>query len=233
MQLDGIVTWFVDIVNYLFASILPLEASKLHKDKLNSNAKYYEIRKCIPDPEIQSMLQFCHFAPRGKHYRPHRTTQKDAHHIFTTCEQCQRVGMTITCRHDMPQQPILFYEVFDVSGIDSIGLFLVSYGYAYILLVDYMEAKATKTNDAKVIVVRSNIFFVGLTNEQAKVFNKEIKKILQKIAHPNRKDWKDALQAHKTTYQTPLGMSPYWITFGKVCHLPIEIEHCAYWAMKR
>ncbi|RDX82740.1 gag-pol, partial [Mucuna pruriens] len=73
--------------------------------------------------------------------------------------------MTISRRHEMPQQPILFYEVFDVWGIDFMGPFPVSNGYSYILLgVDYMsrwvEAIATKTNDAKVVVdfLKSNIF---------------------------------------------------------------------------
>ena len=65
----------------------------------------------------------------------------------------------------MPQQPMLFCEVFDVLGIDFMGPFLVSFGFVYILLaVDYVskcvEAKPTRTNDAKVVVdfVRSNLF---------------------------------------------------------------------------
>jgi len=65
----------------------------------------------------------------------------------------------------MPQQPMLFCEVFDVWGIDFMGPFPVSSGFVYILLaVDYVskwvEAKATRTNDAKVVVdfVRSNLF---------------------------------------------------------------------------
>jgi len=49
----------------------------------------------------------------------------------------------------MPQQPMLFCEVFDVWSIDLMGPFLVSFGFNYILLVvDYVskwvEAKATK-----------------------------------------------------------------------------------------
>ncbi|RDY07770.1 Gag-Pol polyprotein, partial [Mucuna pruriens] len=66
----------------------------------------------------------------------------------------------------MPQQPILFCEVFDVRGIDFMGPFPVSNGYSYILLVvDYVsrwvEAIVTKTNDAKVVVdfLKSNIFY--------------------------------------------------------------------------
>ena len=43
-------------------------------------------------------------------------------------------------RQQMPQQPMLFCEVFDVWGIDFMGYFPVSFGYVYILLeVDYVS----------------------------------------------------------------------------------------------
>jgi hypothetical protein len=32
--------------------------------------------------------------------------------------------------------------------------------------------------------------------------------------------------------QTPIGTTPFKLVYGKACHLPVEIEHKAYWALK-
>ncbi|RDX92716.1 Pro-Pol polyprotein, partial [Mucuna pruriens] len=117
---------------------------------------------------------------------------------------------------------MIFCEIFDVWGINFMGALLVSYGNSYILLaIDYyvskwVEAKATKTNNAKTIVefVKFGVLkalisdqgshlcnhamatllekygvvhkvataYYLRTNGQAEVFNREIKKLLQKMA---------------------------------------------------
>ncbi|GJT36390.1 reverse transcriptase domain-containing protein [Tanacetum coccineum] len=74
------------------------------------------------------------------------------------------------------------------------------------------------------------------TNRQVEVSNRGFKRILERTVGENRASWSDKLQdalwAFHTAFKTPIGCTPYKIVYGKSCHLPIELEHKAYWALK-
>nr|GEU37069.1 integrase, catalytic region, zinc finger, CCHC-type, peptidase aspartic, catalytic [Tanacetum cinerariifolium] len=42
----------------------------------------------------------------------------------------------------------------------------------------------------------------------------------------------DALWEFRTAYKSPTRSTPFRIVYGKACHLPTEMEHKAYWALK-
>ncbi|GJW00396.1 reverse transcriptase domain-containing protein [Tanacetum coccineum] len=67
------------------------------------------------------------------------------------------------------------------------------------------------------------------------VSNRGLKRILERTVGENRASWSDkldgALWAFRTTFKTPIGCTPYKLVYGKACHLPIKLEHKAYWAL--
>jgi hypothetical protein len=74
------------------------------------------------------------------------------------------------------------------------------------------------------------------TNGQAEASNRQLKSILNETIEKGGKDWSKkldgALWVHRSAFKTPIGMTPYQFVYGKACHLPIELEHTAYWVIK-
>nr|GEU99233.1 retroelement Pol polyprotein-like [Tanacetum cinerariifolium] len=74
------------------------------------------------------------------------------------------------------------------------------------------------------------------TSGQVEVTNRGLKRTLERTVGENRALWTnkldDALWAFRKAFKTPICYTPYRLVYGKSCHLPLELEHKAYWALK-
>nr|GEV57030.1 reverse transcriptase domain-containing protein [Tanacetum cinerariifolium] len=103
-----------------------------------------------------------------------------------------------------------------------------------------VEAKALPTNNARVVCKFLKSLFARFGTPRAIIsdrgINDQFIKVMLKTVGENCASWSDklddALWAFRTAFKTPIGCTPYKLVDEKACHLPIKIEHKAYWALK-
>nr|GEW36893.1 reverse transcriptase domain-containing protein [Tanacetum cinerariifolium] len=220
--------WFADIANF--------HARNFIKKGLTSNHS-----PMCAWPRAIDILKACHEGPTGGHHGANLTAKKlfdagffwptiyrDAHAMIKSCNTCQRQGK-ISQRDEMPQNAIQVCEIFNVWGIDFMT---ITSDRGTQFCNDQFAKVMTKYG----VTHRLATAYHPQMSGKVEVSNKGLKRTLERTVGENRASWSDklddALWAFRTTFKTPIGCTPYKLVYGKSCHLPIELEHKAYWALK-
>ncbi|GJT17646.1 reverse transcriptase domain-containing protein [Tanacetum coccineum] len=151
---DSSTPWFADFANYHAGNFIVKGMSSQQKNKFFKDVKHYfkddpylfkicvdqVIRRCVSGQEAIDILIAYHNGPTRGHYGANYTAKKvfdfgfywptiyrDAHDLVTRCDTCQRQGKILQ-RDEMPQNSIQVCEIFDVWGIDFMGMFPSSRG---------------------------------------------------------------------------------------------------------
>ncbi|GKB63523.1 putative nucleotidyltransferase, ribonuclease H [Tanacetum coccineum] len=179
---------------------------------------------------------------------------KDAKDYLMRCNAFQR-SRNISSRSEMPQNNIHVCDVFDIWGLDFMALptndarvvikflrkLFARFGVPKALIGDRQthlcNSQLEKSLQKNGVTQKFSTAYHPQTNGQTKVTNRAIKRILERSVGYNLKNCSkkldDALWAFRTAYKTPTGCTPFRLVYGKACHLPVEIKHRAYWALKQ
>ncbi|RDX94443.1 Retrovirus-related Pol polyprotein, partial [Mucuna pruriens] len=161
LQLENVKSWYADICNFLVASMFPQGASKAYKEKLESDAKYY----IWDDPYLwrlynDQVIRRC---------IPNLEIQSVLHLCYSTSggghyESSQTARKVLDYRFGVSR--VLISDQGSHFYNRTMSTLLEKYGVVHSVATAYHPH----------------------TNGQTEVFNREIKKLLQKMVNPS---WND------------------------------------------
>ncbi|GJZ82136.1 reverse transcriptase domain-containing protein [Tanacetum coccineum] len=174
------------------------------------------IKRCVYGQEAVDILTACNNGPTGGHHGANYTAKK----VFDS-------GV---------YWPMIYRDVHDLV----LKISLCRFGTPRAIISDpcthFCNDEFVKVMLKYEVTHRLSTAYHPQTSGQVKVSNHGLKCILERTVGENRASWsdklKDALWAFRTAFKTPIGCTPYKLVYGKACHLPIELEHKAYWALK-
>ncbi|GJW62067.1 reverse transcriptase domain-containing protein [Tanacetum coccineum] len=194
------------------------------------------IRWCVHVQEALEILKACHEGPTGGHHSANLTARKvfDASLFWPTI---YRDAHTMIKSYDTS-------KALPTNDARVVVKFLKSlfarFGTPKAIISDrgthFCNDQFAKVMSKYGVTHRLATVYHPQTSGQVEESNRGLKRIIERTVGENHASWSDKLDevlwAFRTAFKTPIGCTPYKLVYGKSCHLPIELEHKAYWALK-
>ncbi|GJY89820.1 reverse transcriptase domain-containing protein [Tanacetum coccineum] len=260
LEKDTPTPWFTHFANYHAGNFVVKGISSQQKNKFFKDVKHYfwddpflfkicadqVIQGCVHGQEAIDILKACHNGPTGGHHGPNYTAKK----IFDVWG----IDFMVPFLSSRGNKYILVAVDYLSKWVEAKALptndarvvvkilksLLARFGTPRAIISDrgthFCNDQFAKVMLKYGVTHRLATAYHPQTSGQVEVSNRGLKRILERTVGENRASWSDklddALWAFRTAFKTPIGCTPYKLVYGKACHLPIELEHKAYWALK-
>nr|GEZ00243.1 reverse transcriptase domain-containing protein [Tanacetum cinerariifolium] len=227
---DPSTPWFADFANY--------HAGKfIIKDQI--------IRRCVVSQEAIDIHKACHSGPTGGHYGANYTAKKvfDSGIDFMGPLPSSKGNKYILIAVDYLSKWV-DAKALPTNDARVIVKFLKSlfswFGTPKAILSDrgahYCNDQLSRVMSKYEVTHHLSTAYHPQTSGQVEVTNRGLKRILERKVGKNRALWsdklEDALWEFRTAFKTPIHCIPYRLVYRKSCHLPLELKHKAFWALK-
>nr|GEW88470.1 reverse transcriptase domain-containing protein [Tanacetum cinerariifolium] len=207
---DPSTPWFADFANY--------HAGKfIIKDRI--------IRRCVVGQEAIDILKACHSGPTGGYYRANYTAKKVFDSVDYLSKSVKAKALPTNDAHVVVK---ILKSLFSRFGTPKA---IISDRGTH-----FHNEQFSRVMSKYGVTHRLSTAYHPQTSGQVEVTNRGLKRILERTVGENRALWsdklKDALWAFRTAFKNPVGCTPNRLVYGKACHLPLELEHKAFWPLK-